>query len=129
MTPEPGGRRAAAASGSGSRLGSVTSHRLGRAFPWRRPRPRVRAVLVSLFTAMSPSDTDTTALAPVLARIAAAAKAAGRDPGSITLTAVSKMQPWERVAPILAAGQRVFGENRVQEALERWDGRREGLEL
>lgn len=43
--------------------------------------------------------------------------------------AVSKQQPWERVAAILAAGQTVFGENRVQEAAERWEGRREGLEL
>jgi len=65
----------------------------------------------------------------ILARIAAAAKAAGRDPAAVTLTAVSKTQPWEAVAPVVAAGQRVFGENRVQEAAERWTGRREGLEL
>ena len=39
------------------------------------------------------------------------------------------MQPWEAVAPVLAAGQRVFGENRVQEAQERWAERRDGLEL
>ena len=38
----------------------------------------------------------------------------------VTLVAVSKTQPWEAVAPVLAAGQRVFGENRVQEAQERW---------
>ena len=38
----------------------------------------------------------------------------------MTLVAVSKQQPWERIAPVLAAGQRVFGENRVQEARERW---------
>jgi pyridoxal phosphate enzyme (YggS family) len=69
------------------------------------------------------------ARAGVLARIAAAARAAGRDPGEITLTAVSKMQPEARVAAVLAAGQRVFGENRVQEALGRWGERREGLEL
>lgn len=37
-----------------------------------------------------------------------------------TLVAVSKVQPWERIAPVLAAGQRVFGENRVQEAQTRW---------
>lgn len=53
-------------------------------------------------------------------RIEAAAKAASRDPGSITLTAVSKQQAWDRVADALAAGQRVFGENRVQEAQVRW---------
>lgn len=64
------------------------------------------------------------ARADILARIAKAA--GGRD---ITLTAVSKQQPWEAVAPVLAAGQRIFGENRVQEAQSRWAGRREGLEL
>src|SRR5690242_14895071 len=69
------------------------------------------------------------ARADVLARIAAAARRAGRDPADVTLTAVSKTQAWERVAPVLAAGQTVFGENRVQEAAERWAGRREGLEL
>src|SRR5262245_65776959 len=71
----------------------------------------------------------TDARAEILRRIAKAARAAGRDPAAITLTAVSKLQPWERIEPVLAAGQRVFGENRVQEALGRWEGRREGLEL
>ena len=65
----------------------------------------------------------------ILARIAAAASAAGRDPAAIVLTAVSKLQPEDRVAAVLAAGQRVFGENRVQEAMGRWGERREGLEL
>jgi hypothetical protein len=66
----------------------------------------------------------------VLAAIAAAARAAGRDPGAVCLTAVSKLQPWPRVAAMLAAGQRVFGENRVQEAAERWrEARRAGVEL
>lgn len=65
----------------------------------------------------------------VLARIARAAEAAGRAPGDVTLVAVSKQQPWERIAPILAAGQTVFGENRVQEAMTRWAERRDGLEL
>jgi pyridoxal phosphate enzyme (YggS family) len=69
------------------------------------------------------------ARAEILERIAKAARAAGRDPAAVTLTAVSKQQPWERIAPVLAAGQRVFGENRVQEALTRWEGRREGLQL
>jgi pyridoxal phosphate enzyme (YggS family) len=69
------------------------------------------------------------ARAEILARIERAARAAGRDPDSITLTAVSKTQAWTRIASVLAAGQRVFGENRVQEAAERWNGRREGLEL
>jgi PLP dependent protein len=78
---------------------------------------------------LPPQFDSKAALAAVLARIEAAAKAAGRNPADVDLTAVSKMQPWERIAPVLAAGQRVFGENRVQEALEHWQGRREGLEL
>jgi PLP dependent protein len=61
----------------------------------------------------------------VLARIAAAAKSAGRDASSISLTAVSKSQPDERIQAMLATGQRVFGENRVQEAEARWQSRRE----
>ncbi|MFL5298214.1 MAG: YggS family pyridoxal phosphate-dependent enzyme [Phenylobacterium sp.] len=62
--------------------------------------------------------------ADVVARIARAAQAAGRAPGDVELVAVSKMQPWEAIAPVLAAGQRVFGENRVQEAQGRWAERR-----
>lgn len=69
------------------------------------------------------------ALDAVHARMAAAARAAGRDPGDVALVAVSKQQPWENIEPILAAGQAVFGENRVQEAMERWTGRSAGLEL
>ena len=67
--------------------------------------------------------------AAILDRIAAAAKSCGRDPAEVELVAVSKQQPWDRIAPILAAGQRVFGENRVQEADARWAARRDGLEL
>ncbi|TGY89000.1 YggS family pyridoxal phosphate-dependent enzyme [Marinicauda algicola] len=60
----------------------------------------------------------------ILSRIAAAAKSAGRDPGEVTLVAVSKKQPEARIEAALAAGQRVFGENRVQEAEARWAQRR-----
>ena len=49
-------------------------------------------------------------------------ESAGRDPGSITLVAVSKQQPRALIDEALLAGQRVFGENRVQEAKERWNG-------
>ncbi len=70
-----------------------------------------------------------TALAQVQASIAEAEIRAGRPAGSVTLVAVSKTQPWGNVAPVLEAGQQVFGENRVQEAMERWRDRREGLEL
>ncbi|MGA9658184.1 MAG: YggS family pyridoxal phosphate-dependent enzyme [Asticcacaulis sp.] len=45
---------------------------------------------------------------------------AGRAPDAAHLTAVSKNQPWEAVAPVLLQGHRCFGENRVQEALSRW---------
>ena len=76
----------------------------------------------------APHDSDD-ARADVLARIARAARAAGRSPGDVTLVAISKQQPWERIEPILAAGQTVFGENRVQEAMARWEGRVQGLEL
>jgi len=65
-------------------------------------------------------------------RIDDACRAAGRSPGGVTLTAVSKTQPPEAIEAALAAGQRVFGENRVQEAQGRWQARREtmsGLEL
>ena len=47
----------------------------------------------------------------------------------MTLTAVSKQQPWAVIEPLLSAGHTVFGENRVQEAIERWGPRRSGLEL
>lgn len=56
----------------------------------------------------------------IRARIARAAEEAGRDPAEVTLVAVSKVQPNERVEAVLAAGHRVFGENRVQEALDKW---------
>ncbi|MBL3676243.1 MAG: YggS family pyridoxal phosphate-dependent enzyme [Alphaproteobacteria bacterium] len=50
-------------------------------------------------------------------------------PPGVTLIAVSKQQPEARIAAALAAGQRVFGENRVQEAHGRWAHRREGIDL
>jgi pyridoxal phosphate enzyme (YggS family) len=65
----------------------------------------------------------------VLDRIAAAAKAVGRDPDEVTLVAVSKQQPEERTLAMLAAGQRVFGVNRVLVASQRWATRRVGIEL
>lgn len=55
-------------------------------------------------------------LADVEARIAGAAQAVDRDPGGVTLVAVSKQHGVERVEAALEAGHRVFGENRVQEA-------------
>jgi len=57
-------------------------------------------------------------------RIVQTCVVAGRDPSSVVLTAVSKTQPDEALAAALAAGQRVFGENRVQEAQGHWAARR-----
>ena len=59
-------------------------------------------------------------LAEVRQRIATAARAAGRDPSAVTLVAVSKTHGADRVRELLQAGQRVFGENRVQEAAEKF---------
>lgn len=78
--------------------------------------------------AVPPAD-PAKSYADVLARIAQAAQAAGRAADEVTLVAVSKMQPWDAVAPVLAAGQSVFGENRVQEAQSRWASRRDDVTL
>ncbi|MDX2233588.1 MAG: YggS family pyridoxal phosphate-dependent enzyme [Hyphomonadaceae bacterium] len=64
------------------------------------------------------------ALDAIHARMSAAARAVGRDPATVRLVAVSKQQPPEAVAAVLAAGHRLFGENRVQEAQARWAAHR-----
>ena len=65
--------------------------------------------------------TDTaTRLAAVRDTIAAAAREAGRDPAAVTLIAVSKTFHAPDILPVIDAGQRVFGENRVQEAQKKW---------
>lgn len=58
-------------------------------------------------------------------RIAAACAKAGRNRAEVTLIAVSKEQPDDRVDAVLARGQRVFGENKVQETARKWPGFRE----
>lgn len=60
----------------------------------------------------------------VVTRIAAAAKSVGRRADAVDLVAVSKVQPDDRIEAMLAAGQRIYGENRVQEAEGRWAHRR-----
>ena len=60
------------------------------------------------------------ALADIVARIRAAERAAGRVEGAVRLIAVSKLQPADRVQAVLTAGHRLFGENYVQEAGEKW---------
>src|ERR1044072_3392800 len=81
-------------------------------------------------------DTDPVNSANGLARvrqdIAAACSEARRDPASVTLIAVSKTLGADAIEPVIAAGQRVFGENRVQEAKAKWPALRAahpGLEL
>ncbi len=59
-------------------------------------------------------------LAAVRRAIEAASGEAGRAAGAVTLVAVSKTFPADEIAPVIAAGQRVFGENRVQEARTKW---------
>ena len=59
-------------------------------------------------------------LESVRAGIARAARLAGRRPDEITLIAISKTHPLEAIEPLVAAGQRDFGENRVQEAQAKW---------
>jgi pyridoxal phosphate enzyme (YggS family) len=75
---------------------------------------------------------ETERLAEVRERIARAAKVARRDLADVTLIAVSKTHAPEAIAPLIEAGQRVFGENRVQEAEAKWPAlaeRHEDLEL
>lgn len=61
----------------------------------------------------------------VRASIARAARIAGREADEITLVAVSKTRGAEEIIPLLAAGQRDFGENRIQEAAAKWPALRE----
>jgi len=71
-------------------------------------------------------------LATVRAVIAHACKDAGRDPAGVTLIAISKTFGADVIEPVIAAGQRVFGENRVQEAKAKWPALRAkhpGLQL
>jgi PLP dependent protein len=64
--------------------------------------------------------TPATGLEAVRAEIARACRDATRDPAEVTLIAVSKTHGADRIEPVIAAGQRVFGENRVQEAKAKW---------
>jgi PLP dependent protein len=78
------------------------------------------------------AETATERLNQVLSDIRSAEQDNGRTEGSATLVAVSKTFPAEEILPVLQAGQRVFGENRVQEAMAKWPGLREefdGIEL
>src|SRR5690606_25898508 len=74
---------------------------------------------------MSDTATIRQNLDDVRARIAAAERAAGRPAGSVTLVAVGKTHGQAAVRDAIGAGQRVFGENRVQEAAEKYPALRE----
>ncbi|HRN88975.1 YggS family pyridoxal phosphate-dependent enzyme [Hyphomicrobium sp.] len=67
----------------------------------------------------------TDALADIKSRLDKAARAANRDPATVNLIAVSKTFDAEHILPVLEAGQRMFGENRVQEAKAKWPELRE----
>lgn len=67
-----------------------------------------------------PPGTSLDRLALVRTRIALAARDAGRDPQDVTLVCVTKTFDAEEIKPVIAAGERVFGENRVQEAMAKW---------
>src|SRR5262245_7357431 len=78
------------------------------------------------------ANTLETPLAKVRAEIARACAEARRDPASVTLVAISKTFGVDAIEPVIAAGQRVFGENRVQEAKAKWPAlraRHAGLDL
>lgn len=64
-------------------------------------------------------------LAAVQTRIADACRIARRQPDEVTLIAISKTHPAEAILPLIGAGQRVYGENRVQEAQAKWPQLRE----
>ncbi len=78
------------------------------------------------------SNSAIDALAEIKSRIAAMARGVAREPASVTLIAISKTFSAAEIEPVLAAGHRVFGENRVQEAQGKWPelkARYPGLEL
>jgi pyridoxal phosphate enzyme (YggS family) len=80
----------------------------------------------------APAGTIETPLARVRGEIAQACVEARRDPASVTLVAISKTFGPEAIEPVIAQGQRVFGENRVQEAKAKWPAlkaRHSGIDL
>ncbi|UEM21158.1 YggS family pyridoxal phosphate-dependent enzyme [Skermanella mucosa] len=82
--------------------------------------------MMTIDTPTPESGSDVAAnLAAVRDAIAEAAREAGRDPAGVTLVAVGKVQPVEKLEAALEAGQRVFGENRVQEAKAKFPALRE----
>jgi len=82
--------------------------------------PRSVGLNVGLSAGPSTTAVGPEALAAVRAVIEATCRDAGRDPQSVTLIAVSKTFHSDAIEPVIAAGQRTFGENRVQETKTKW---------
>ena len=83
----------------------------------------VLEIFWSFMVALMVSETDINEnLRTVRASIADASAVVGRRPDTVTLVAVSKAHPVATIRPALESGHRVFGENRVQEAEEKWPG-------
>jgi pyridoxal phosphate enzyme (YggS family) len=123
ITIPPRGSLRAAASGSGKRSSSVINTRGGN--PHRAAALSARAALANLAVASvldmsSKALPPATALADILSRTERTRAAAIQPAPSTTLIAVSKMQPADRIRPLLEAGHRVFGESRVQEVKAKW---------
>src|SRR4051812_33132632 len=114
--PPPTGRLAIAANRRSPIRSSVISQRRGRG--WRG------AMALPIAAAMSEASQR---LEDVCAGIGRAAKLAGRRAEDVTLIAVSKTQPPEAIELLILAGQRDFGENRVQEAETKWPALRESF--
>lgn len=74
---------------------------------------------------MMQEETDVGRMRQVLDRIARAARHCGRKPEHVQLVCVTKTVPAARIATVIEAGARDFGENRVQEAMQKWPGLRE----
>ena len=81
------------------------------------PPPHDSPILDSI-----PTDTIANRLSDIQTRIRLAARVAGREEGSVSLVAVSKTHPAESILQAVACGQRLFGENRVQEAAAKFPG-------
>ncbi len=138
-TPAPRGSATMAARGSGRRAGSLNSQSRGRPpgagranLPQTAGTPGSEAHSLPFGFAMTDALAIADNLSRIRARIAEACARAGRAANAVTLVAVSKTNPVEAVEAALAAGQMVFGENRVQEAAQKFPGLRPahpGLQL
>ncbi len=135
MTAVLFGARRSATRGSGIRTGSVIAIKGGNPWIGKGSLPVFRLatsfgpafggkelvmVAENLQQGAQAGETPRGRLAAIRARIGAAARAAGRSAEDITLVAVSKTFEAPDIEPLIAAGQRIFGENRVQEAAGKW---------